>query len=119
MREKRSEQRFMCSDLVKVVVHQAGLPQQEAVVANLEDISPSGACVQLEAAIREGAAIEIICSACRLKGKVRYCRFVSIGYDVGISFDERESWVRQQFEPEHLIDIPASVQMACAATSEQ
>ena len=93
----------MCADLVKVVVHDPGLPQQEAVIANLEDISPSGACIQLEAGIRDGTDIEIICSACRLKGKVRYCRFVTIGYDVGIAFDEQESWVRQQFEPEHLL----------------
>lgn len=107
MREKRSEQRYMCADLVKVVAYDEGLPQQEGAIANLEDISPSGACVQLEAAIREGTDIEIICSACRLRGRVRYCRFVTIGYDVGISFDERESWSRQRFEPEHLLDLPA------------
>jgi hypothetical protein len=109
----------MCADIVKVVVHDAGLPQHEAVVANLEDISPSGACVQLEAGIREGADVEIICSACRLKGKVRYCRFVTIGYDVGISFDERESWARQRFEPDHLLDVPSSGHMPCAVTSER
>jgi len=106
MRERRHEERYMCADLVKVVVHEAGLPQPEPVFANLEDISPSGACVQLEAGIREGTDIEIICSGCRLRGKVRYCRFVTIGYDVGIRFDERDSWTRQRYEPEPLLDVP-------------
>jgi|ERR1022692_746235 hypothetical protein len=107
MQEGRSEQRFMCADLVKVVVCEEGLPQREAVVANLEEISPSGACVHLEAEIPEGADIEMICSTCRFRGKVRNCRFVTIGYEVGISFDAQEGWERHRFEPEHLLDIPS------------
>ena len=104
MRERRSERRHMCADLVKVHVHdQAG---RKELVANLEDISPSGACIQLETAIQSGADIEIVCSNCDLKGKVRYCRFVEIGYDVGIAFDEPQSWSREQFEPKHLLEIP-------------
>lgn len=105
MRERRSEPRYMCSELVKVETPGEDGQQAEAV-ANLEDISPSGACVQLEAAMRVGAEIEIVCSACRLKGKVRYCRFVEIGYDVGVEFETRAAWDRRQFEPRHLLDVP-------------
>jgi RecJ-like exonuclease len=43
-------------------------------IANLEDISRSGASVQLDEAVRLGADIEIVCSTCRFKGKVRNCR---------------------------------------------
>ena len=106
MSERRSEPRYMCSELVKIVtpggVHS---PPAEAV-ANLEDISPSGACVQLEEAIRVGTDIEIVCSACSLKGKVRYCRFVEMGYDVGVEFEPQAAWDRQQFQPDHLLDVP-------------
>lgn len=105
MRERRSEPRYMCSELVKIVTPGADGPLAEAV-ANLEDISPSGACVQLEEAIRVGTEIEIVCSACRLKGKVRYCRFVEIGYDVGVELVPRAAWDRRRFEPDHLLDVP-------------
>jgi hypothetical protein len=105
MLERRSEPRYMCSELVKIAIYGPDGPPAEAV-ANLEDISPSGACVQLEAAIRVGAEVEIVCSACRLKGRVRYCRLVEIGYDVGVEFETRAAWDRRQFEPDHLLDVP-------------
>jgi hypothetical protein len=95
----------MCSELVKIVTAGADGPPVEAV-ANLEDISPSGACVQLEAAIPLGTDIEIVSSACRLKGRVRYCRFVEIGYDVGVQFEPRAAWDRRLFVPDHLLDVP-------------
>jgi hypothetical protein len=104
MNERRSEPRFMCSDLVKVRIQDAAGARE--VTANLEDISASGACIQLEAAALEGADIEVICAKCRLKGKVSYCRFATLGYDVGIAFDERRSWNRQRFVPKHLLDVP-------------
>ena len=102
-RERRSEPRYMCSELVRVVTASDAQP---GVVANLEDISPSGACVQLESAIAVDTAIEIVCSSCRLKGKVRYCRFVELGYDVGVELEPRGSWDRNRFKPEHLLDMP-------------
>ncbi len=104
MRERRAERRLMCSDLVTVVV--LGAENAAAGTGNLEDISPSGACVQLEAALEVGTDIEIVCSTCRLKGKVRYCRFVEIGYDVGVEFEPRAAWDRRRFVPEHLLDVP-------------
>ena len=104
MRERRSEPRHMCSDLVRVRLHSEADPKE--FICNLEDISPSGACLQLEAALRDGADIEIVCSTCSLRGKVRYCRFVEIGYDVGVAFDEAQSWSRERFEPKHLLELP-------------
>lgn len=109
MREKRSEHRLMCADLVNVEIR-AGSKRQQRMVANLEDISPSGACLQLDAAVRKGASVDIICATCRLKGKVRHCRFMETGYNVGVKFDKRNSWDRQLFEPKHLLDIPVLVQ---------
>lgn len=105
MNERRSEPRFMCSQLVKVRIEDAAGAREET--ANLEDISASGACIQLEAAALEGADIEMICAKCRLKGKVRYCRFAALGYDVGIAFDKQGSWNRKRFVPKHLLEVPA------------
>jgi hypothetical protein len=94
----------MCSDLVKVRLHDGADPEE--FVANLEDISPSGACLLLEAALPDGASIEVISSTCRLKGKVRCCRFVEIGYVVGVAFNERQSWSRERYEPQNLLELP-------------
>ncbi len=105
MLERRSEPRYMCSELVRVISLSPEQPQSETV-ANLEDISPSGACLQLEEAIHVGTDIEILCSTCRLKGKVRYCRFVEIGYDVGVEFQPRKAWDPGRFLPEHMLDVP-------------
>jgi hypothetical protein len=80
----QSEPHLMCADLMKLIIKGGGNTHEETV-ANLEDISPSGACVQLETAIRMGTDVEIVCDSGRLKGKVRYCRFVELGYDVGSS----------------------------------
>jgi hypothetical protein len=108
MKERRSERRLMCAELVKVIITDQSGVEGEAF-ANLEDISASGACVQLEAAIESGADLEIVCSKCRLKGKVRYCRFTEIGYDVGVQFNGPGAWDRRSFEPEHLLDVPQPV----------
>ena len=76
MKDRRSEPRFMCADLVRVRIQDAAGDRE--VIANLEDISASGACIQVEAATLEGADVEVICAKCRLKGKVRYCRFAQL-----------------------------------------
>jgi hypothetical protein len=94
----------MCADLVQVRIQDAAGPREET--ANLEDISASGACVQLEAAAEQGAGIEMICANCRLRGKVQYCRFAQTGYDIGIAFDEPGIWNRDRFAPKHLLEVP-------------
>ena len=103
MNDRRSEPRFMCADLVKIRIKGPTGPREE--IANLEDISASGACVQLDAAAIEGADIEMHCAECRLRGKVSYCRFAQTGYDVGIGFNEPGSWNRQRFEPKHFLAL--------------
>jgi hypothetical protein len=104
MAQKRSEPRYMCAELVNIQIRHEDQTVEEAI-ANLEDISPSGACVQLEAAVRVGADIEIVCSKCRFKGKVRNCRFAGHGYDVGVAFDSPQAWDASRYEPAHLLPV--------------
>ena len=115
MTEKRGEPRFMCSELVNIVIRHEDQTVQEAI-ANLEDISRSGACIQLDEAVRLGADIEIVCSTCRFKGKVRNCRFAGSRYDVGVAFDDPGAWDASRYAPAHLllietglayVDVPA------------
>jgi hypothetical protein len=104
MLQKRREPRFMCAELVNIVIHDEDQTVQQTT-ANLEDISRSGACVQLEKAVRVGADIEIVCSTCRFKGKVRNCRFAETGYDVGVAFDTPGAWDVSRYQPAHLLPV--------------
>jgi hypothetical protein len=104
MAEKRSEPRYMCSELVNILIRHEDQPVQEAI-ANLEDISPSGACIQLDEAVRLGTDIEIVCATCRFKGKVCNCRFAGSLYDVGVAFDDPGAWDASRYEPAHLLLI--------------
>ena len=102
--QKRREPRYMCADLVNIRIHREDQTVEEAI-ANLEDISPSGACVHLEAAVRLGADIEIVCSTCRFRGKVRTCRYAEGAYAVGVAFDTPRAWDASEYVPPHLLPI--------------
>jgi hypothetical protein len=113
MAQKRSDPRYMCAELVNILIRNEDQTVEEAI-ANLEDISRSGACVQLEAAVRVGADIEIVCSKCRFKGKVRNCRYVETGYDVGVAFDHPGDWDAGRYEPAHLLPIETGLTQVTA-----
>jgi len=104
MLRQRSEPRFLCADLVKIQVR-GKRNQSGETVANLEDISPSGACLQVEQAIEAGTDINILCARCKLRGKVKYCRWVETGYNVGVEFHKQKSWNLRKFTPQHFLEI--------------
>jgi hypothetical protein len=119
MEIKRSEPRFMCSESVNILVNDGGTLEEG--IANLEDISPSGACVHLEEAVRVGANIEILCSTCSFKGTVRNCRYTVAGFDVGMEFANAKAWNLERYEPKHLLlvatRIPEEVEVGLSAHS--
>jgi hypothetical protein len=119
MEIKRSEPRFMCSEPVNILVNDGGRLSEG--IANLEDISPSGACVHLEEAIQLGAQIEIICSTGSFKGTVRNCRYTVGGFDVGMQFVSAKSWNLERFKPKHLLlvatVVPEEVEVSMSAHS--
>jgi hypothetical protein len=104
MDERRSEPRFMCADLVQVRIEDAAGVRE--LTANLEDISASGACIQLEVGAQTGAEVELMCKKCRFRGRVSYCRFGALGYDVGVAFNQKRSWNEKRFAPRHLLKMP-------------
>jgi hypothetical protein len=87
MEERRSEVRMLCSDLVPIRwEHSAGV--QRTATAILEDISFSGACLQLETPIDDGVHLSIMPPGNLLQGTIRYCVLRDGGYFVGILFDD-------------------------------
>ena len=93
---------MLCADLVNIQwTDEVGRIRR--AVANLEDISMSGACLQLDQPIPLKSILRIFYPKGHLKGKVRYCVYREIGYFIGLQF-EGEGWSQNQFKPLHLFD---------------
>jgi hypothetical protein len=104
MQDRRSERRMLCADMIDIQWKAPkGGPQR--ATALLEDISPSGACLQLEFDIPVGSEIHWKSPNQEFAGCVRYCEFREIGYFAGVEFVPGRKWSQSTYEPEHLLDI--------------
>jgi PilZ domain len=101
-KERRSEPRLLCSDMIRVRLPGRG---RREISANLEDISASGACLLLEERLPLDAALVLLCGKSRFRGKVKYCVNHEIGYFVGVEFEDGQKWSRELYEPQHLLDV--------------
>ncbi len=103
MLNRRVEPRLLCADMVDVLWKDKGGRAKKSV-ANLEDISLSGACLQVDVAIPLKTPIRITHAKGHLAGIVKYCVFREIGYFLGIEFDSDSRWSLRQYRPQHLLD---------------
>jgi hypothetical protein len=103
MLDRRIETRMLCADLVAIRWRDAGGRTHRAV-ANLEDISSSGACIQLEQPIPLKSRVKITYPKGELAGVVRYCVYREIGYFIGIEFGEGCRWTQKDYVPQHMLD---------------
>lgn len=103
IQDRRCEPRLLCADLVEIEWRdQAGRVRK--TVANLEDISESGACLQLDNAIPLNTPVRMVYPKGDLVGQVRYCVYREIGYFLGVQFDTGTRWSKRDFRPQHLLD---------------
>jgi hypothetical protein len=103
MQNRRVETRMLCADLVDVRwKDKAGRTRR--AVANLEDISLSGACVQVDLPIPLQTTLQISYPKGELQGRVCYCVYREIGYFLGIEFEPGFRWSQRHFRPQHLLD---------------
>ncbi len=103
MLDRRVETRILCADLVELHwKDQSG--KTHHVVANLEDISLSGACVQLEKPIPLGTPVRMTYPSGELQGSIRYCVYREIGYYLGLEFDPDSQWSQREYRPQHMLD---------------
>ncbi len=101
--DRRVEPRLLCADLTQLEwTDSAGVRQRSC--ANLEDISLSGACLQVDAPLAEDLPVVVRCGADRYAGTVRYCVFRDYAWFVGVQFEPGTKWNPDSFEPEHLLD---------------
>jgi hypothetical protein len=102
--ERRNEIRNMCADMVEVR-WKTGSGKPRVATALLEDISASGACLQLETALAPGTEISWDCPNQHFGGRVRYCEYREIGYFVGVEFDQDSKWSKRVYHPRHLLNL--------------
>ena len=105
MLRERAEARMLCADLVEIRWKDKS-GRGRKVTALLEDISASGACVQIDGPIPQNTTVRIFHPKGTLEGKVRYCVYRDIGYFVGLQFEPDSKWSRRQFQPQHMLDMP-------------
>ena len=103
MVNRRIETRMLCADMVDVR-WKDGTGRSRKSVANLEDISLSGACVQTDHPIPLQTPLSIRYPKGELMGVVRYCVFREIGYFLGIEFEAGSRWSAREFQPRHMLD---------------
>jgi hypothetical protein len=104
MIDRRVEPRLMCADMVAVQWKDAAGVETHCT-ALLEDISVSGACLQLDSPMPLGTIVAIEYHEGRLEGTVCYCYFRELGYWTGVQFAPQVKWSRMEFRPKHLFDL--------------
>src|SRR6266481_2955946 len=98
MLRERSEARMLCADLVDIRWKDiSGRGRKSTAI--LEDISASGACLQVEAPIPQNTVVRIFHPKGQLQGSVRYCVYRDIGYFVGLQFEQNCKWSRKEYQP--------------------
>lgn len=94
---------MLCADLVDVRWRDKS-GRSQRIVANLEDISLSGACIQLEKPIPLNTPVRLTYPGGELTGVIRYCVFRDIGYFLGLEFQTGSRWSQSRFRPQHMLD---------------
>lgn len=103
MLDRRLEPRMLCADLIDVQwKDESGRARR--VLANLEDISLSGACLQLDTPIPRETLLRLSHPKGDMQGRVRYCVFRETGYFCGVQFEPGCQWSRRRYRPKHLLD---------------
>ena len=105
MVRERAEVRMLCADLVDIRWKDKTGRGRKAT-AILEDISASGACVQLDGPIPHNTIVKSYHPKGQLQGNVRYCVYRDIGYFVGLQFEADCKWTKRQYQPQHMLDMP-------------
>lgn len=108
---------MLCADLVDVR-WQDKKGRNYRAIANLEDISISGACIQLDEQLPLGVRVTITHPKGEYTGVVRYCAFRQIGYFAGVQFEPGNRWSQRAFKPLHLLDPRALISSSERETGE-
>ena len=116
--ERRENTRMLCSELVDVGWKERSGHRQRAS-ANLEDISLSGVCLQVDHPIPLGTELRIDHPKGEFQGTVRYCLFLETGYFLGVEFAPGFKWSPEDYQPQHLLDLRTLVTRSAQRTIQE
>ncbi len=102
---------MMCADMIEVFWFDP-FGKRRSTMGLLEDISRSGACLQLEKPVPLGTELHWDCPKKPFKALVKYCVFREIGYFVGVQFEADSKWTKRVFRPQHLLDLERLIERA-------
>ena len=105
MKRRRENNRSLCAELL-TIRWTDGDGSSRSEVVTLEDISATGACVQVEHVIPAETEVSLNYSGGQYLGKIKYCTYRDVAYFVGIAFDDGYRWSKEDFEPSHLLELP-------------
>jgi hypothetical protein len=117
MFDRRAEWRMLCADLVDVSWKDLSGRRRKAV-ANLEDISSSGVCLQLDRPVPRDTLLQISHQKAEFEGQVRYCLYREIGYFIGVQFAPGYRWSPRSYRPRHLLDLRHLVKRRASRTRD-
>jgi hypothetical protein len=101
---ERREDRELCADLVHVQWKNAG-GLEHGEWAILEDISASGACLEIEEPIQPDTVVSLQFASDKFEARVKYCNPENSKYLLGVHFEQGYRWSRRRFKPQHLIQF--------------
>ncbi|MBP1622480.1 MAG: hypothetical protein H6Q07_500 [Acidobacteria bacterium] len=102
--DRRDDDRELCADLVKVQWKpEFGPARSEWAI--LEDISPSGACLEFEEPIELDTIVSLHFKSEHCQARIKYCKYEKTNYLLGVEFEQGYRWSRRRFKPEHLIQF--------------
>ena len=93
----------MCADLVDITWRDQK-NKDRRTIANLEDISISGACLQVDEELPLGTPVEISYPNGVMAGVVKYCVYREIGFFLGVQFEDQKKWNALRFKPQYMFD---------------
>lgn len=99
---------MLCADMVELS-WKDGSGRDWRAMALLEDISASGACLQMESAVPLGVEVQWRSPKQEFSGYVRYCVYREIGFFLGVEFEVSSKWSRKSYRPQHLLDLRSLV----------
>lgn len=96
-----SLQRYLCSQLM--ALRKNSIPVVNRIV-NLEEIWKTGAVLESEEAIEEGARVEIRCGDAFFAGRIVRVEPHELGWRLEMEFSPLTHWSPERFQPQHLLD---------------
>lgn len=101
--EQRRHDRLLCAGLVDVRwSDENGYPCE--TVANLDNLSPGGACLFLDSPIPKGTRVAIGHLICQVEAEIRFCSPSELGWVVGAQFLTGKTPGIRACNPRHAVD---------------